>query len=168
MGGQPKQFTHRRPTLTCKSFGPSPPPVPHTPKAVNVAVVKHVQLRNCRLAWMMMPGHVVIWLVLSENPARVVTFTLPPRVGILLRLLPAAGREPPSEHTELRRLLVGEGGSFSTGPVVERDPCELPPPSDGSTTPNTSTGSPPRCSTSRTGREHNCGQYQLCSTIRAR
>jgi len=83
-------------------------------------------------------------LVLSAKPGRVVTF---PNVGILLRLPPAAGNMPPSEQTELRMLLVGEGGSFSTGPVVDFEPCVLR--GAGPNSPNTSTGSRPRCNAGR-------------------
>lgn len=83
-------------------------------------------------------------LVLSAKPGRVVTL---PNVGILLRLPPAAGNMPPSEQTELRMLLVGEGGSFSTGPVVDLEPCVLR--GAGANSPNTSTGSRPRCNAGR-------------------
>lgn len=94
-------------------------------------------------------------LVLSVKPARSVTL---PSVGILLRF-PCA-TPPPSEHTELRMLPVGEGGSFSgTPPVVAHvlgpGPAVLMGAvpwllrGAGASRPNTSTGSPPRCNAGR-------------------
>jgi hypothetical protein len=100
-------------------------------------------------------------LVLSVKPARSVTL---PRVGILLRF---AWATPPPSDTELRMLPVGEGGSFSgTPPAVAHglapgpaadEPAALVVPvpwlllGAGASSPNTSTGSPPRCNAGKRG-----------------